>query len=234
MIETFTDVLFLIRRGPKERLPAWAHAGQLLVTTDTSELFLGQGESEPLKQLTISVEDIMTLLTAPDAPKYVAGENILFEELDGVVAISSTAGDTTVIENEHTHTHHHYSYAVELAQVVKMGVLATKEKPRYVAVKMVETLDLVRPPVNVLKFVSSDNKMHTSIGYDNRDSTDFLEDSMMLYDGIMRLRVNHTIPVEDSGMLDNTYRLLTIPVDKTEFKNVQRVEVFGYGASVHE
>lgn len=103
-------------------------------------------------------------------------------------------------------------------QITKLGVTASVDAPRQYSIPITFTSDFLRAPVEVLKFkVGQQNVVKTEISFDNSDSTDFNVSEKVLFDGVMKLKINYeyqmSVDTDDSSFF-------MVNVSKADYKKV--------------
>ncbi|MGE7624633.1 hypothetical protein ACQKMD_16725 [Viridibacillus sp. NPDC096237] len=77
-------------------------------------------------------------------------------------------------------------------QVMKLGVIASASVPRQYSISIDYTSSFLRAPLEILKFISGQqNIVVTQMGFDNTDSTDFIENAHVVFDGKMKLKTKY-------------------------------------------
>ena len=117
---------------------------------------------------------------------------------------------------------------VNINQVTKLGVEASKDNPRVVSIPIEYTEDFKRLPIEVLKFIpGEDNIVKVVAEFNNGDQTDFdvdPEDETIIFDGTMRLKTEYEYDLVDEGELGDG-RLYSVQLDLSKFKSIERIDI---------
>lgn len=167
---------------------------------------------------TVEREDQLVSLTVPKDSLVFVQENNKFYKYNGTAwgailgdSAGGGGGDGT---------------ALELKQVTRLGVTATVASPAEIILPIDYTSDFKRPPIEVLKFVSTGSDvLQTQIAFDAADATKFTANPNVIFDGTLRLRTEYTYEMVNEGPLGEG-TLFSHVIDKTKFKSIEKIEVF--------
>jgi hypothetical protein len=112
-----------------------------------------------------------------------------------------------------------------LTQLTKLGVVGSTGSPNQTNITIPSTSDFNRPPVEVLKFIpGATNVVSTLMAFNNGDSTSFVADTQLVFDGTMHEKVTYPISMTDGGVM-GTGKLWTAVIDKTAYKAIEGIGV---------
>lgn len=112
-----------------------------------------------------------------------------------------------------------------LKQITRLGVTASTAAPAEITIPINYTADFKRPPIEVLRFVSTGaDVLKTEIAFDAADASKFTANPNVIFDGTLRLKTEHTYDMVNEGPL-GTGTLFSHVIDKTAFKSIEKIEV---------
>ena len=92
--------------------------------------------------------------------------------------------------------------------------------PKTLELSIAPTDEFKIPKIEVLKFVSGQENITTSLfTFDNADADDFEENENIIFDGVMKIKTQFEIPYVDE-VVEETYKICSVTVDKTKFKEI--------------
>jgi hypothetical protein len=111
------------------------------------------------------------------------------------------------------------------SQITKLGVVASSTSPKAYDISIPATTDFNVEPVEVLKFIAGTlDQVKTLCNFNNADSTDFVSDSQVIFDGTMKLKTIYQEDMINEGALD-VGTLWSKTIDKNAFKVFEKLEV---------
>ncbi|BCZ46923.1 hypothetical protein psyc5s11_29900 [Clostridium gelidum] len=118
---------------------------------------------------------------------------------------------------------------LSLKQVSKMGIIGSPSVP-YIVDIPISNIGFKVSKVNVLKFQLGDqNVIKTENAFTNSESNDFIADDMIVFDGTAHLKTDFPSTMTSESDID-TYKVFSIPIDKSNFKSITSLNVSASGA----
>ena len=100
------------------------------------------------------------------------------------------------------------------------GESISPSNPRTLELSIAPTDEFKIPKIEVLKFVSGQENITTSLfEFDNADATDFEANENIVFDGVMKIKTEFEFPYTDE-VVEEDYKICSVTIDTTKFKEI--------------
>lgn len=102
---------------------------------------------------------------------------------------------------------------------------ATIQQPYGAAITIPNTSTFAMKAIQVLRFIASTTNLITTIfSYNNGESSNFNGDSLVIFDGTMRLAKTQTFLMTDNGALSGGF-MQSFTIDRTKYVKIESIGV---------
>lgn len=225
--------------GLEGELPSSLPQGYPYFCTDSRNLFVGRGNSEaPTPLVSNEIEDILRRIVGLEDD--VLGIHAQLDERLGQVGFKNVdeaeIGDGKILFFDEISNTFKYIDPLNIFiegvedgkknQVTVLDVTASVADPYKIYVDIPYTLNFNRRPLEVLKFLpSQDNIVTIAATFNNREAADFFENPYVLFDGAMKLKTVYEEEMTEVDRQETGAIYKSILIDFSEFKFIEELQI---------